>query len=36
MFSLDLSGDLMLLLSILVFVAVLSNKIGTKFGTVWA
>ena len=32
MFSLDLSGDLMLLLSILVFVAVLSNKIGTKFG----
>ena len=32
MFSFDLSGDLMLLLSILVFVAVLSNKIGTKFG----
>ena len=33
MFSIDLtSGNLLLLLSVLVFVAVLSNKIGTKFG----
>ena len=33
MFSIDLtSGNLLLLLSVLVFIAVLSNKIGTKFG----
>lgn len=33
MFSIDVqSGNLLLLLSVLVFVAVLSNKIGTKFG----
>lgn len=33
MFSIDLTaGNLLLLLSVLVFVAVLSNKIGTKFG----
>ena len=33
MFSIDLtSGNLLLLLSVLVFVAVLSNKIGTRFG----
>ena len=33
MFSIDLtSGNLLLLLSVLVFIAVLSNKIGTRFG----
>ena len=33
MFSIDLTaGNLLLLLSVLVFIAVLSNKIGTKFG----